>query len=100
MVAYLNRAKSENLGFNDVCLSLSNFKNLGSRQQKIVKARDVARNNLFSLSELESETQAKISSFLQSGSSEDRNRADYAASMEFLTPLLQRNFVNQLVDVC
>ena len=67
MVLYLNRARSENLGFNDVCSSLQKFNNLAARQQRVVEERDAARNGMFSLTDLRTDSEARINKFLKSG---------------------------------
>ena len=85
MVLYLNRARSENLGFNDVCSSLQKFNNLAARQQKVVEERDAARNGMFSLTDLQTE----------SGSNRDRDAAEFAVNMEILSPLVHQAFVSE-----
>ena len=99
MVLYLNRARSENLGFNDVCSSLQKFNNLAARQQKVVEERDAARNGMFSLTDLQTESEARVEKFLQSGSNRDRDSAEFAVNMEILSPIVvHQAFVSEQVD--
>jgi hypothetical protein len=98
VVDFLNHAMDDNIGFKEVCSGLKRFKNLAGKQTKIVESRDTARNNLFSLSDLELGSAAKIDKFLKSGDTLDRNSAEHAVCMEILTPFLHRTFVNQQLE--
>jgi hypothetical protein len=53
---------------------------------------------MLSLSELQSESAAKISQFLLSGSLEDQENAEYAARMEILAPYMHEDFMERLYN--
>jgi hypothetical protein len=88
----------ENIGFKEVCSGLERLKNLAGKQAKIVESRDAARSKLFSLADLQSDSATKISKFLNSFDSKDRESAEHAVSMEILTPLLHHTFVSQRLE--
>ena len=71
------------------------FNNLAARQQKVVEERDAARNGMFSLTDLQTESEARVEKFLQSGSNRDRDAAEFAVNMEILSPLVHKAFVSE-----
>ena len=66
---------------------------LASKQMSIDEARDKSCRGMLTLSELQSESAAKISQFLLTSSVEDQENAEYAARIEIIAPYMHEKFI-------